>query len=157
MMNIWLLYMESRKGDIYAKKIIVLKVWKNTGLLGFEPFAIPLRYLCNALISWGSKPSGSWSLRAILCKNQAKWEWKILSSVKFCMQLDIVGGCLKMHFVRVATLLLSFWHQLFVGGKKSLFLKSLKTLQPKTWRRYNTIILVYICVYCSLLYQICMA
>ena len=50
-------------------------------------------------------------LRAILCMNQAKWEMKNLTPpppLKFCMQLDIVGGCLKMHFVRVPTLLLSW-------------------------------------------------
>ena len=29
----------------------------------------------------------------------------------------------------------------------NLFLKSIKTLQPKTWSRYNTIILVYIGVH----------
>ena len=28
----------------------------------------------------------------------------------------------------------------------ALFLESIKMLQPKTWSRYNTIILVYICV-----------
>ena len=42
-------------------------------------------------------------LRAILCKNQAKWEMKNFNppspppALKFCMQLDIVGGCLRMH------------------------------------------------------------
>ena len=39
----------------------------------------------------------------------------------------------------------------------ALFLESIKMLQPKTWSRYNTIILVYIYVYCSLLYQNCAA
>ena len=49
------------------------------------------------------------SLRAILCNSQAKWEMKNFDPppLKFCMQLDIVGACLKMDFVRVATLLLS--------------------------------------------------
>ena len=40
-------------------------------------------------------------VRAILCKNQAKWEMKNFNTppppLKFCMQLDIVGGCLRMH------------------------------------------------------------
>ena len=93
---------------------------------------------------------------------------------KVCMQLDIVGGCLKMHFVRVATLLLSchgnancllvaknviFNSVTVVKSAKcvALFLKSFKTLQPKTWSRCNTIVLVYICAYSSLLCQICVA
>ena len=42
--------------------------------------------------------------RAILCNSQAKWEMKNFYPPP--MQLDIVGGCLKMQFVRVATLLL---------------------------------------------------
>ena len=67
-------------------------------------------------------------LRAILCISQAKWEmenFEILTPpptpLKFCMQLDIVGGCLKMHFVRVATLLLSS-RQWFLGGEKTSYL-----------------------------------
>ena len=59
---------------------------------------------------------GKMSFTAILCNNQAKWEMKNYDlpntppplPLKFCMQLDIVGGCLKMQFVRVATLLLSW-------------------------------------------------
>ena len=43
--------------------------------------------------------------RAILCNSQAKWEMKNFYPPP-PMQLDIVGGCLKMQFVRVATLLL---------------------------------------------------
>ena len=41
-----------------------------------------------------------------------------------------------------------------VKGAKcvALFLKSIKPLQPKTWSRYSTIFLVYICVYYSLVY-----
>ena len=62
------------------------------------------------------------NLRAILCNSQAKYEKNPpLPSLKFCMQLDIVVGCLKVHFVWVATLLLSWRHQLFVGGEKSNF------------------------------------
>ena len=64
------------------------------------------------------------NLRAILCNSQAKWEMKNPPpppSLKFCMQLDIVVGCLKVHFVWVATLLLSWRHQLFVGGEKPNF------------------------------------
>ena len=95
-------------------------------------------------------------LRAILCNSEAMWKIKILKIKKF------VVGCLKIHFVRVATLLLSRKHQLFVGCKKrninsetvvksakcvALFLKFIKTLRPKTWSKYNTIILVYIYVY----------
>ena len=63
------------------------------------------------------------NLRAILCNSQVKVgnEKSPPPSLKFCMQLDIVVGCLKVHFVWVATLLLSCRHQLFVGGKKPNF------------------------------------
>ena len=63
------------------------------------------------------------NLRAILCNSEAKWKIKNFdhplpppTSLKFCMQLDIVVGCLKIHFVRVATLLLSRKHQLCVDA-----------------------------------------
>ena len=64
------------------------------------------------------------NLRAILCNSQAKWEMKNFdppTSLKFCVKLHIVVGCLKIHFVWVATLLLSWKHQLFVAGKKPYF------------------------------------
>ena len=114
-------------------------------------------------------------LRANLCKNQAKWEMKNFYPAppfEFCMQLDIVVGCLKctlfgflLYYCHGNTncLLVSenliFNSEIVVKCAKCVvpFLKSIKTLQHKTWSRYNTIILVYICVYCSLLYQICVA
>ena len=88
------------------------------------------------------------------------------------MQLDIVGGCLKMtlfgfvlycchgntNCLLVAkNLIFNSATVVKVQNVQALFLKSIKTLQPKTWSRFNTIILVCICVYCSLLYQICVA
>ena len=48
------------------------------------------------------------ALIAILCNCQAKWEMKTFDSPQILQHLDIVGGCLKMHFVWVATLLLSW-------------------------------------------------
>ena len=60
------------------------------------------------------------NLRAILCNSEAKWKIKNFdpppTSLKFCMQLDIVVGCLKIHFVRVATLMLTRKHLLCVDA-----------------------------------------
>ena len=75
------------------------------------------------------------------------------------MQLDIVGGCLKCTLLGLqlycchgnSKCLLMVKNVIFnsetvVKSAKcvALFLKSIKTLQPKTWSRYNTIILVYV-------------
>ena len=37
------------------------------------------------------------------------------------MQLDIVGGCPKMHFGKVATLWLAWKRRMFVGGTNPKF------------------------------------
>ena len=90
------------------------------------------------------------------------------------MQLDVVGGmsknalCSGCYFIVVMVSPLNcllvakdliFNSETVVKSAKcvALFLTSIKTLHPKTWSSYNTIILVYIYVYRSLLYQICVA
>ena len=90
-------------------------------------------------------------LRAILCKNQGKWEMKNFDPPSnFACNIDIVRGCLTMFGLLLATChgntncLLVAKNLIF-----NLFLKSIKTLQPKNGSRYNTIILVYIGVHCS--------
>ena len=92
---------------------------------------------------------------------------QILHAIRYCGRMSKNALCLGCYlivvmvtpiFLLVAKNLI-FNSETVVKSAKcvALFLKSIKTLQPNTWSRYNTIILVYIYVYCSLLYQNCAA
>ena len=43
---------------------------------------------------------------------------KILTPTKILHAIKCCGGCQKMHFVKVATLLLTLYRYTFVGGTK---------------------------------------
>ena len=57
------------------------KVWKNSGLLGFQPWS--LWYHCHTLINWSNKLTGSWIWNPIFFRLSSLHFFKSCSSHSF--------------------------------------------------------------------------